>query len=229
MNQAIIGEARYSANIGMIRHSPPCKTTGCTSAMGKGLGLKDVIYSTQRGRGTIFSQLQKPRDCPQNVGQISAHNFLESFRKIPSSVFSASNQLSDIDESNPICSICLEKYVNGDEILTLACDHCFHSDCIGKWFCRDFFRTVDPAASFRCPQCRQDHVSLSEKNSSSCSDLCDVQNHITKSSFVRVGQNIANEVDYDILCDWTSCASSMIKENKSSCGSYSDCGIPTKT
>ncbi|KAJ4716180.1 RING/U-box superfamily protein [Melia azedarach] len=46
------------------------------------------------------------------------------------------------------CSICLESFVDGDELIRLPCEHRFHSTCLDPWVrsCGD------------CPYCRRDIV-----------------------------------------------------------------------
>ena len=43
------------------------------------------------------------------------------------------------------CSVCLCDYAEGDEILTLPCNHIFHTDCITSWLLE----------SKVCPCCKQ--------------------------------------------------------------------------
>lgn len=56
-------------------------------------------------------------------------------------------------ESSPCCSICLAAYVDGDSLLTLACGHCYHSDCVNRWFLHRL-GVVGDLDAFSCPQCR---------------------------------------------------------------------------
>jgi len=42
------------------------------------------------------------------------------------------------------CSICLEKFEEGEKISTLKCNHNFHAKCIGEWL----------DTNFTCPLCR---------------------------------------------------------------------------
>jgi hypothetical protein len=210
------------------------------------LGLKGVIYKNQTTKGPIFSQLQMPSKM------FSHQHFVSSLSKIPSSIYSSAVSSEDEgvpqveplvngpnEESDPVCSICLEKYLNGDELLTLACHHCFHSSCISKWFYKDFLSEIDPSGSFRCPECRQDHIALSEKATSNCgeSTVSDQDNIITRSSFVRVGRNMLNEVGYDMLGELLSDDQSAHLSIEASphkvplnlkleISSYSDCGVP---
>lgn len=52
------------------------------------------------------------------------------------------------EEKSTICSICLEKYKNQYELVSvLFCTHMFHTDCIEKWFTKNKV----------CPLCRSVH------------------------------------------------------------------------
>lgn len=48
-------------------------------------------------------------------------------------------------ENNNECSICLEKYNNGENIVLLKCKHEFHYHCILKWLLN----------SIKCPICKR--------------------------------------------------------------------------
>lgn len=52
------------------------------------------------------------------------------------------------------CSICLESFTDGDELICLPCKHRFHSDCLDPWVrsCGD------------CPYCRRNIVVNSDKS-----------------------------------------------------------------
>ena len=67
----------------------------------------------------------------------------------------------DIIKEEMECSICLEKYIFGDELRFLSCGHCFHLKCYKKWapsdekegcpFCNQPIKTqsiLDPKKSF---------------------------------------------------------------------------------
>jgi len=74
---------------------------------------------------------------------LAKEEFLASLKRIPSKVFSLSQQSQsseissplpddssvsvEIDSERPQCSICMELYEDGDELFTLTCSHCFHS------------------------------------------------------------------------------------------------------
>lgn len=46
------------------------------------------------------------------------------------------------------CSICLEKYVKNDKIMSLECSHSFHDSCIKLWL----------KNNNTCPQCRENII-----------------------------------------------------------------------
>ena len=134
------------------------------------------------------------------------------------------NQGNVIDEeqkinSDPVCSICLESFINGAEISALSCNHCFHSKCVKKWFLQ--------SNNIKCPDCRQEH-----DNSSICSNkICENITHnpmnvvdnvdnsmrnsigISELSFEKVGESLLNDLGYDFLSDIPS------QDSKSVCGS----------
>ena len=46
------------------------------------------------------------------------------------------------------CSICLEKYIKNDKIMSLECNHSFHDACIKLWL----------KNNNTCPQCRENII-----------------------------------------------------------------------
>ena len=51
------------------------------------------------------------------------------------------------EEENDICSICLEKYFDEEnlkKVVSLKCNHLFHKECIDKWF----------KINKNCPMCK---------------------------------------------------------------------------
>lgn len=59
-------------------------------------------------------------------------------------IFRAANECEIMGTSFGECSICLEKFLEGDELAQLNCKHAFHSRCLTWWV---------PAHS-NCPYCR---------------------------------------------------------------------------
>ena len=54
--------------------------------------------------------------------------------------------VSELNDENKICSICLEEYKNNDIIKKLPCNHNFHSECVKIWL----------SNKTTCPVCRTD-------------------------------------------------------------------------
>lgn len=196
--QLVIEGSKSNPLIGVFRHSP--------SIPSKSLGLKSILYSGMT-KPPLFSQLQVSREPKK----LPPHNFLRSLRQIPTKVYSASSVGSrserssnspnqpEEDENLPTCSICLNPYADGDELRTFACSHCFHNECVSKWI---FHRCLDneELASFNCPECRQNHVTLSEAGSSRTS----LAEGISSLSFLQVGENLARDGGYEFLSDFGS-------------------------
>jgi hypothetical protein len=188
-------ELKKNPMIGLFRHSPPIH--------GNKVGFKALIYEDSK-KTPVLSQL---RICRPKTYSLPTNKIIQSLHQIPISVYNASSVGSppaasasegieqNKDSDVPVCSICLEPYADGDEILTLACSHCFHSDCVNKWFVRGCFNT-DVKDAFRCPECRQDHVALSEAGSHSSAEL-----GISSKSFLQIGQSLFRNGGYDFSSD----------------------------
>lgn len=54
--------------------------------------------------------------------------------------------ITELNDENKICSICLEEYKNNDKIKKLDCNHIFHSECVKIWL----------SNKTTCPICRTD-------------------------------------------------------------------------
>lgn len=50
--------------------------------------------------------------------------------------------------SKDVCSICIEEWQEGAQIMRLPCNHIFHPTCISTWFHR----------STTCPLCKEDFI-----------------------------------------------------------------------
>jgi len=204
----VIEDSKRNPMIGLFRHSP--------SLAAKSLGLKAVIYNDQSATSTVVSQLTAlNRETTKPKETLSKRNFVSSLKQIPVTVFSASSaasrsgseketsnprlSTSNNEESGPLCAICLEAYTDGDEILTLACSHCFHSDCVSKWFFQGCLNNTDVGKAFNCPECRQDHIALSEHESKSSSS--ENIGGIPSRSFLQMGQHLFVDGGYDFLSD----------------------------
>ena len=47
---------------------------------------------------------------------------------------------------NQVCSVCLDQFVHGDTLFTLACEHTFHFNCAIQLFLKD---------CYKCPYCQR--------------------------------------------------------------------------
>ena len=50
-----------------------------------------------------------------------------------------------IEKTNKECLICLDNFMEDDEIIKIKCNHIFHTNCIKHWLCKE---------SNKCPICR---------------------------------------------------------------------------
>lgn len=209
--QLTLANAKKNPMIGIFRHSP--------SVCSDRKGLKAAIYS-EKSNIPVVSRLHVT--SPAVAFQ---HNFVSSLKQIPLSVYSAKPSPAhsicdsevDADGSKirdhcdkPMCSICLDEYRDGDELLTLACGHCFHSECVNKWFFQGCLNNAALNETFRCPHCRQDHLALTSEKGSNCSE----DNGIPTSSFLKIGQSLLADGGYDFLSDISSEHRSQIESTK---------------
>lgn len=263
-DELVMTESKTNPMVGLFRHSPPLQSNR--------VGLKSVIYEDPQLGFPIISRLRL-NSLPRSA--LTGRTFLSSLRKIPVTVYSASSSASksiiDLAEKSPtengsctdihgdtrgreapMCAICLEEYADGDELLTLACSHCFHSECANKWFYHGCINNAELQDAFRCPHCRQDHIALSEQCSHASGDAV-----IPTNAFLDVGQSLLRDGGYDFLSDAGSERSAVVRSSpfprslqsppitkspiptpqKATCvkpknleeSAYSDCGYPLNT
>lgn len=67
------------------------------------------------------------RQRQRRKNEIAPTNFVA---KLPTYIF---GREKSIDTDHAECSICLEDYVEGDNLRTLPCKHEFHADCVDAW------------------------------------------------------------------------------------------------
>jgi hypothetical protein len=186
----IMAEARKNPLVGMLRHSPSIVATRSTGLKGiledkepKNFSLTPLIP----GSSSATSTTAPSSSSTSTTNKDKPLNFVASLREIPHSHFSTNSSqngdsevavspgsiLSPLDliNNDPICAICMETYENGDELLTLACSHCFHSDCVSKWFYQDCLNSENMISNFKCPRCRREHHSLASSASNSINNL----------------------------------------------------------
>lgn len=130
-----------------FRHSPPIESTekpfdGVKEVIAKGKSVKTPV---------IVSQL--------DVNKVLTHSFkLKTMMRYSSRASDCSLSSYEDFSNEPRCAICLEEYIDGDEIFTLSCSHCFHKDCINCWLHQTCSDRNEQACSFPCPKCRHEHV-----------------------------------------------------------------------
>jgi hypothetical protein len=108
------------------------------------------------------------------------------------STFSSKKEVSE--EDAPTCLICLDVFVNGDEIRNLRCSHCFHKACVDIWLMGTL--SDDSMVTSICPTCRQDAGSSSSNSSCSSSHRERVDgttSAIPPEIFLRIGQHLLEE------------------------------------
>lgn len=198
----IMLESKNNPLVGFVRHSP---------SISKSMGLKRIISEDPSIKPPILTQLQLKRNELAS-SPLTEKNFVRSLKQIPTSVYSSSEiqspsrrgsiKLDENSEDQCLCAICMEAYVDGDEIVKLACDHCYHGECATKWFYQDVLNSTQMESNFSCPKCRKSHhTTLSEVGTSSSfvttEDILDMS-----TTLLQIGQSLIHEGGYDFLSDF---------------------------
>jgi hypothetical protein len=68
----------------------------------------------------------------------------EILSKLPRTQWKPRHVCSEAEE----CSLCLDNFKKGEDILTLPCEHFFHENCLTPWLIK----------SNLCPMCKQDAI-----------------------------------------------------------------------
>mmetsp|Transcript_21014 Transcript_21014/g.24177 ORF Transcript_21014/g.24177 Transcript_21014/m.24177 type:complete len:411 (-) Transcript_21014:445-1677(-) len=115
---------------------------------------------------------------------------------------------SDICEHDT-CVICLEKFVDGDTLRVLPCDHSFHTGCVDHWLLGTY--SDADCVTTGCPTCKKHATSVKD-------DYCDdshvpFDGSVPSWAFARLGDVLAKESFADgAMSDVLSCASSLSHE-----------------
>jgi len=56
------------------------------------------------------------------------------------------DNVDEMKDNEKTCNICLEDFVNGDDVRKLSCSHCFHKNCVDRWLLQ----------VSSCPICKRD-------------------------------------------------------------------------
>lgn len=93
----------------------------------------DIIVGLAAGEGSSSSSISHSEQCKKPLGL--PHEVLDS---LPIEIFGSiecgcSTAASDDKLVSCDCSICLEKFSDGNELVRLPCSHMFHQACLGQW------------------------------------------------------------------------------------------------
>ncbi|KAF9675825.1 hypothetical protein SADUNF_Sadunf09G0073600 [Salix dunnii] len=113
--------------------------TDISTRLFAGGSLNDSVLQTERLHTVQESHKKKPPGLTQ-----------DALHCLQSEVFSRVEQGMEggVSQVSWDCSICLESFTEGDELIRLPCEHRFHSACLDPWV-----RTCGD-----CPYCRRDVV-----------------------------------------------------------------------
>lgn len=184
-----------SPHVGTFRHAPAHSQR-----------LKDLMWEDDSHLTPFISQLQLAKQVLRRyiptltslLLLISQNKYADrhiaknALDEIPMSTFSSKKEVNE--EDAPICLICLEAFVNGDELRNLKCSHCFHRACVDIWLLGTL--SEDSVVTSICPTCRQDAGSSSSSSSCSSSQQGGVSGSaggIPPEIFLRIGQHLLEE------------------------------------
>jgi hypothetical protein len=157
INTMLLG-SRNNPLIGTFRHSPATANIVSNGSLGlKGLMVKGGKQPPAVSQVTLSRQNNLTGSG--NVAPLPLKNLtLADLKQIPVSTFidgptKDKNKKNRTDADGPVCPICLEFFVDGDELRTLPCAHCFHKRCVDIWLLG--FMNEAGVDTCKCPQCRQ--------------------------------------------------------------------------
>ncbi|KAL5217567.1 hypothetical protein ABZP36_018251 [Zizania latifolia] len=110
-------------------------------------GNREAQHEANRPSSSSLAHLNSESD--EEISSIGTTSLKRSrglskaaFLRLQIEIFEASKD--DNREASPECSICLDGFYDGDELIKLLCGHRFHSNCLEPWVrkCAD------------CPYCR---------------------------------------------------------------------------
>ena len=200
-------EPNSNPNVGVYRHSPASTTSK---------GLQEILRDkrTSLKPKSVISTLQL-----FNLGSLPKHLEKKTLEMMPTSHFiSHRDQGGEAVEETPMCPICLEHFVDGDEIRNLKCDHCFHKSCIDVWLLGTMSSDVTTTV---CPTCRQDASSvIAEPDTGSSVYMAPEQpapiSTIPAECFLRVGQFLLSTGSKSKNTSTSTCSNSTTLSQQSS-------------
>ncbi|CAF1294354.1 unnamed protein product [Adineta steineri] len=91
----------------------------------------------------LYCRRMKYERKKNKVQQALARTVQEILDKSPIIIFDTKN--NDITDDDPMCAICLESFIDNEQLRKLKCSHYFHIACIDPWL----------LAHQSCPLCNQ--------------------------------------------------------------------------
>lgn len=107
---------------------------------------RETRYEANRPHSSSFHPSSESDDERPTISSTNSNRSTglskAAFLRLQIEIFEASKD--DNREASPECSICLDGFCDGDELIRLRCGHRFHSTCLEPWVrkCAD------------CPYCR---------------------------------------------------------------------------
>ncbi|ORX85164.1 hypothetical protein K493DRAFT_341833 [Basidiobolus meristosporus CBS 931.73] len=106
--------------------------------------LPILLYNSEQHK-----TLQRYSHVGQQEGPPKLPNTMHTKLMIPPALYLQQDRTTQAShtsiESNPVCAICLEDFVDGEEIRQLPCHHDYHVTCIDPWL---------TTKSGTCPMCK---------------------------------------------------------------------------
>eukprot|EP00049_Salpingoeca_infusionum_P012076 m.214242 g.214242 ORF g.214242 m.214242 type:complete len:336 (-) comp15100_c3_seq1:137-1144(-) len=142
-----------------------------------------ITYLRVRNRPGGFEQAHEPLMRRSDVANLPC-------RKWHTTTSEAVDERED--ETTETCCICLEEYDNGDDIVTLPCQHEFHKDCITPWLSE---------RQRVCPLCKRDplakHTTYDTFPSTAVADSATTQVSETQQQDQDQGRSADQTTDLD--------------------------------
>lgn len=92
-------------------------------------------------------------------------------------------------ESDPVCVICLETFVDGDRLRVLPCDHSFHVGCIDRWLSGS--HSHHECFTSGCPTCKKQLTVTPEAPQTSNSQKNGNDGWVPSWAFAHLGSQMA--------------------------------------
>ena len=92
-------------------------------------------------------------------------NTIESVLSLPTREWTTGDGGGEEDDEDAECTLCLEKFAEGETITTLACKHFFHQQCVERWLLEG-----QAHQKRRCPLCNQDPFAVPEPTTPSAQE-----------------------------------------------------------